>query len=583
VILNEQRARFAGSPVVVYTVDDMRDIPSDWRPRAFDTEGTGLQQWHPDWRLRLCQLGDTDVAYVVPAERYRPGREQRTWAHNASFDALSLHWAGMGITELYDSEILCKLADPRGFERADYASMQTVRMFGLKYMIRQHLDPEYDSDKMLYDRFAELGYSKSEGYAKIDLMDPIYTLYSGLDVIAVSRLVRHLGGRLTPKQRELFKYEHRLQHTITIPMSRRGMNVDEDAKQEALRQLDIEHSQHAEWLEQNNLPLDTRKTDDRGAWIEFLTGHDVELPQSKKTGAYSLDKKRVMKALAPHDPLSIQRQAWRHIGAAKTARDHPTRYIAKFNGRVYPAIKSMGTVTTRITFTDPPIQQTPTEGPIRPCLCADPGYLLLPADSGQIEFRTAAGLSQDRVMLIACKAEDMYAFVSNLLRNRRDITHNSPERKIDKIALLAHMYGAGAEKLAMIMSCILADAQEWVGSFKQTFAQLAAHFRELSQQDYVELPNGLLIPVDRLRRYAAGNYKMQSTARYLHSDMILGLADEGYADNIWATVHDEIILHLPAEEIPYAQRVVNRVMTTQLNGVPIPVEQQVPAYNWTKG
>jgi DNA polymerase-1 len=581
-ILLEHRVRFAGRPVVVTVVDDMRDIPSAWRPRAFDTESTGLQQWRPEWRLRLCQLGDTEQAYVVPAERYQPGRERLTWAHNASYDALSMHWAGQGATELYDSEILCKLADPRGFERPDYASMQTVRMFGLKYMIRQHLDPDYDSDKALYEHFTELGWTKAEGFAKIDLLDPIYTLYAGLDTIAVASLVRVLGGRLTAKQRDLFKYEHRLQQQ-TIGMSKRGMNVDEEAKEEALRQLDLDYNEHAEWVTREGLPLDTRKTADRAEWADFLEHNGVVLPRSKKTGNVSLDKKRIMKALAPHDPSSIQRQAWKHISLAKTAQDHPTRYIAKFNGRVYPSIKSMGTITTRITFTDPPIQQTPKDGPIRGCLCADPGNLLLPADSGQIEFRTAAGLSQDRVMLIAVKAEDMYSFVSNLLRKRRDIKKGMPERNIDKVALLAHMYGAGAEKLAMIMECVLADSEEWVASFKSTFAQLTKYFRELSQKDYVELPNGLLVPVDKLRRYSAGNYEMQTTARYMHSDMILRLCDEGYSENLWATVHDEIILNLPADEVPHAQRVIDRVMVTELNGVTIPVEQQTPAFNWMKG
>lgn len=579
-IRSDVTARFMGEPVRVVVADHMSDVPNYWRATAFDTESTGLD-WHaPTWRLRLAQLADCNTAYVIPAERYVPGRERKTWAHNASFDALSMHAAGMP-TELYDSENLSRIADPKGFEIPDWANGQTIRRHGLKFLIKKHLDPEYDADKVLHERFHELGFTNATGWREIPTLDPVYTLYAGLDAIAVARLVRMLKPMLTVQQRELFLYEHALQQ-LTIGMSKRGMNVDEEAKQQALRELDDTYTQHSEWLDAAGWPLDTRKAADRTVWSERLTALGVELPISRKTGNVSLDKKRVQKILAGFDPISEPRQAWAHITAAKTALDHPTRYIAKFNGRVYPKIKSMGTVSARLTVSDPPLQQLPTSGPIRPCLCADDGYVLLPADSGQIEFRTAAGLSQDRVMLIAVQAEDMYSFVSNLLRGRRDIKKGMLERNIDKVALLAHMYGAGADKLAMIMNCVLAESEEWVRAFKRTFPGLAQYFRELSYQEYIDLPNGFRVPVDPKRRYSAGNYAMQTTARYMHSDMILKLAHAGFAEHLWLTVHDEIILHIEPKEVRETERLIDRLMLAEIGGVTIPVERQTPNRNWVK-
>jgi DNA polymerase-1 len=579
-IRSDVTTRFMGEPVRVVVVDRMDDIPRDWRATAFDTESTGLD-WHaPTWRLRLAQLADCSTAYVIPAESYRPGRERKTWAHNASFDALSMLANGTS-TELYDSENLARIADPKGFEIKDWGSGQTIRRHGLKFHIKKHLDPEYDADKMLLDRFHELGFTKANGFKEIPLFDPVYTLYAGLDAIAVARLVRMMKPMLTVQQRELFLYEHALQQ-LTIGMSWRGMNVDEEAKQGALRQLDDTYAHHAEWLDAAGWPLDTRKADDRAVWSERLTALGVELPVSRKTGNVSLDKKRVQKIMAAFDPMSEPRQAWMHIGAAKTALDHPTRYIAKFDGRVHPKLKSMGTLSARITASDPPLQQLPTSGPIRPCLCADDGYVLLPADSGQIEFRTAAGLSQDRVMLIAVQADDMYSFVSNLLRGRRDIKKGMPERNIDKVALLAHMYGAGPDKLAMIMNCILEESEGWVRAFRRTFPGLAQYFRELSYQEYIDLPNGFRVPVDPMRRYSAGNYAMQTTARYMHSDMILKLAHAGLSERLWLTVHDEIILHIKPCDVPEVERLIDWLMLAEIGGVTIPVERQTPNRNWVK-
>ena len=69
---------------------------------------------------------------------------------------------------------------------------------------------------------------------------------------------------------------------------------------------------------------------------------------------------------------------------------------------------------------------------MRPAVIAEPGFVFVHADLGQIEPRVLAAVSGDRVLAEATKADDLYAPVAQRL---------GVERPVAKIAVLAAMYG----------------------------------------------------------------------------------------------------------------------------------------------
>ena len=70
--------------------------------------------------------------------------------------------------------------------------------------------------------------------------------------------------------------------------------------------------------------------------------------------------------------------------------------------------------------------------PLRPAVAAEPGFVFVRADLGQIEPRVLAAVSGDAAFAEATLADDLYAPVAAKLR---------VERSVAKIAVLAAMYG----------------------------------------------------------------------------------------------------------------------------------------------
>ena len=69
------------------------------------------------------------------------------------------------------------------------------------------------------------------------------------------------------------------------------------------------------------------------------------------------------------------------------------------NNRLHPSFKLHGTVTGRLSCSDPNLQQVPRDPRIRQLITAPPGWVLVEADLSQIELRIAAELSGDNGLL----------------------------------------------------------------------------------------------------------------------------------------------------------------------------------------
>jgi DNA polymerase I-like protein with 3'-5' exonuclease and polymerase domains len=118
--------------------------------------------------------------------------------------------------------------------------------------------------------------------------------------------------------------------------------------------------------------------------------------------------------------------------------------------RVHPSFNQTGTVTGRLSSSNPNAQNQPSRGPLgrrlRELFQGD----LLVADFGQLEPRILASLSGDPVSLdIFRTGQDMYQVIANLIMGH-DADHE--ERTFIKTAKLGSQYGARERKLAAILS-----------------------------------------------------------------------------------------------------------------------------------
>ena len=211
---------------------------------------------------------------------------------------------------------------------------------------------------------------------------------------------------------------------------------------------------------------------------------------------------------------------------------------------------------------------------LRPAVAAEPGHVLVRADLGQIEPRVLAAVSGDRAFAAATRSDDLYAPVAETL---------GVERAVAKVAVLGAMYGArrgtaadalkGLERAYPIAMGYL-DQMYAAGVRREvlrTFGGRAVHTGgvvALGQQ-------GERLPADASPRDAPGGddpARAAARGRYARNAVIQGAAAElfkAWAATVRATtrdldgqivlcLHDELLLHVPAE---HAEEARARVVT----------------------
>ncbi len=203
---------------------------------------------------------------------------------------------------------------------------------------------------------------------------------------------------------------------------------------------------------------------------------------------------------------------------------------------------------------------------LRPVVRADPGWVFVQADLGQIEPRVLAAVSGDRALVQATRADDLYRPVADRLR---------VERPIAKVAVLAAMYGQtsgtagqalqGMERAYPVAMQYLRDADRAgrEGRELRTFGgRLIPMYDTIAERDD-EPDDGA---VDDRSVSAA----LAARGRYARNASVQGAAAELF--KAWAAtvrarlaatsarivlcLHDELILHVPDAEAEHAAATV---------------------------
>ncbi|HVU71532.1 MAG TPA: DNA polymerase [Mycobacteriales bacterium] len=190
---------------------------------------------------------------------------------------------------------------------------------------------------------------------------------------------------------------------------------------------------------------------------------------------------------------------------------------------------------------------------LRPAVRAEPGYVLVRADLGQIEPRVLAAVSGDEALAHAAQSTDLYAPVAAQL---------GCERATAKVAVLSAMYGGTAGSAAAALRdmdraypramAFLREAEDagrrgvpirtWGGRLLRL-----DHGADISGYDDVE--------PDALRRAAgygrfARNAVIQGAAAELFKAWAATVRDALANDaRIVLCLHDELVLHVPAAAV----------------------------------
>lgn len=567
------------------------------RVLGVDTETTSLDIYSPGFELRLVQFGAPDEAWVLDprvfADEIRATlRSPRAFVgHNwYGYDALVIdRHLGVRVEEtadrVHDTRLYAHLLDPRAQSEGGIG-------LGLKALSTVYVDSAApDTADGLTAVFRSLGLTKATGWAGIALDHPVYELYAGLDPILTVRLFHEIGPLVKDVGlARLATFEHRLAGLLAL-LQRKGMLLDvpyvtqlrEDLLAEAVEQ----RAAAARYGVAN--PNSTRQV------AEALAAMGEDLTERTNSGLVRVDK-AVLLGLADMD-LAWERMEVREpnplaaaILRAKRAEKWAVAYAGAFldlrdaDDRIHPMISSLQARTARMSVSRPPLQQLPSrEWRVRRSFIADPGNVMLSVDFKAVELRVLAALADVKGMKAAiADGRDLHDYTAELMYGPG---FTKEHRKLAKAVGLAAVYGGGAATITRQTGAPLEAVKEALSAYAKAYPEVKRYSRKLQQRAEfgrreVVTITGRHLPLDRDRTYACVNYSCQSVSRDAMAQALVDLFDAGLGEYVSLVIHDEVLGQAPAADAEEIGREIQRVMTTELLGVPIDADAEVGRRSW---
>ena len=276
------------------------------------------------------------------------------------------------------------------------------------------------------------------------------------------------------------------------------------------------------------------------------------------------------------------------------------------DGRVHPQPKLHGTVTGRLSYTNPPVQTLPSDygrtggegfGSLRKLFAARPGYTTFVADYEQAELWSMYFHSGDETMLADLQSGDFHsaatATMFQVVRENYSKLDWQALRFQSKYVTFGVAYGRGAATLhdTQLKQYSKQECQEFIDNWGKRYWK----FREWSnEQKRVIVTQGEQIGLSgRKFRYPVVlnrdafrkcvNHPIQSGA---HDHLVLSMLElhplmNKLGASMWFDVHDAILGEIPNEAIQEVSRLIVETMEKPRFNLPIgiPVELKLGT-NW---
>ena len=324
--------------------------------------------------------------------------------------------------------------------------------------------------------------------------------------------------------------------------------------------------------------------------LQAILFEKMGLPVLKKTpsGTPSTNEE-VLQELALEYPLP--KLIIEHRGLSKlksTYTDKLPRMINAATGRVHTSYHQSGTVTGRLSSSDPNLQNIPVRNAegrrIRQAFIAPKGHQILAIDYSQIELRIMAHLSGDKALLTAFQeGKDIHAATAAEILGLSIEEVSSEQRRRAKAINFGLIYGMSAFGLAKQLGMGRAEAQEYMNVYFERYPGVLEYMEstrtQAADKGYVEtlLGRRLYLPdikaSNGLRRKgaerAAINAPMQGTAADIIKLAMIKvhewIAEQPLGDvRMLMQVHDELVFEVKEEKSKEIAMELREIMESAL-------------------
>ncbi len=306
--------------------------------------------------------------------------------------------------------------------------------------------------------------------------------------------------------------------------------------------------------------------------------------RKNKSGGYSTDAFTLEKLAEEHE---IVRKVLDYRGVTKLKSTYVDALLNTMRDtfRVHSTLNQTGTVSGRLSSSDPNLQNVPIRTEqgrlIRAAFIAPPDHVILSADYSQIELRILAHITGDAPLVDAFNSgEDVHARTAAALFHVDAKDVDKEQRRLAKMTNYAIAYGVSGFGLAKQLGTGNAsEANEFIKTYFETLPGVKKYIddtlKEAKTRGYVETLAGRRRPLPEINANAfqvrsaaertAINHPIQGTAADMMKLSMLAIASEiesrGLASKLTMQVHDELVFEVPTEEIEVVTELVQRLMS----------------------
>ena len=282
------------------------------------------------------------------------------------------------------------------------------------------------------------------------------------------------------------------------------------------------------------------------------------------------------------------------------------RLVHPHTGRLHTSYNQTGTVTGRISSSNPNLQNIPIRTPlgrqVRRAFIVERGYQLVAVDYSQVELRVLAHISGDTGLLEAfARDEDIHATTAATIMGV-PLKAVTPEmRRVAKAVNFGLSYGQTAYGLAQATGQTQAQAENFIVTYFERFPKVQEYIALTqalaSRQGYVEtllgrrryfpeLEPGSRAPhaVRQAAQRMAINAPIQGTAADIIKIAMIRLhrafGERGLRTRMILQVHDELVVEAPDDEVASIQALMSEIMENAFElAAPLKVDLKI-GRNW---
>jgi DNA polymerase I len=551
---------------------------------GFDTETDGFDRYNG--KVRLIQFGDDTAGWAMDRDDWQ-GLARWVFAnfegdfigHNAPFDVDFL-------------ENSCKISVPRHRVHDTLvrsAILESHMSKALKNQATRHVDPAAAG---LQDVLKGTNFT----WGTVPTAYGPYWQYGALDPVLTYCLELHHRPLIEREAPDAYELEMAVLWVVS-KMSRNGAFIDRPFAQRYLTEFTDYCDQVDTWC-QTEYGV---KPGSNAAIVAILQEAGHVFSKATASGAVALDKE-VLEGI--DHPLAVAVLNRRR--AQKMASTYLTHYVNEADARslIHPTFNTLGARTGRMSCSEPNLQNLPRLGTttfgdvVRNCVKTrhstmwDPDVQALQnlhkhgglvfCDFDQIEMRVLAHMAQEQAMIDAFKGpNDFFVELAQQVFQDPTITKKDKRRQIVKNAGYAKIYFAGLAKFAQTAGIPQSQAREFLTRFDALYSNVpkfmqsvldTAMQRRLSEGiAYARSPlTNRRHVADHRKEYALINHLIQGMAAELNKMKLIELDAVGLGDYMIATIHDEVMLDLPADQVAEVIPTVKKIMNDdKLLSVPI--------------